>query len=1108
MSRTVPDPRRLLPGLAALVPAVLAAGLLAAVAPAAPAAPAAAAPVTTAAVTPSWQVPGRGATVPFVEQEAENAAHNGTVIGPDRTFGTLPSEASGRRAVRLDAVGEYVEFTLTQPASSIVVRYSVPDNAAGTGITAPVDLRIDGTKLKDLSFTSRYGWYYGSYPFTNNPGAGSPRHFYDETRTMFGSTQPAGTRVRVQVASTAVSPWFIVDLADFELVAAAKTAPTNAISVVSHGADPTGVADSSNAFDAAVAAGRSQARPVWVPTGTFKVTRHIILDQVTIRGAGPWYSVVTGNRVGLYGREWNDAGGSRNVQIHDLAIMGEVMERNDGDQVNAIGGALSNSVVSNVWMQHTKVGAWMDGPMDNLVFTGCRILDQTADALNFHRGVTNSVVEHTFVRNTGDDGLAMWAETTQNANNTFRFNTVLIPVLANGIAIYGGRDIAVTDNVVADTLTQGGGIHIANRFSAVPVAGTHTVARNTTIRAGVLDPNWQFGVGAIWFDSRDSAMTATINVTDLDLLDSSYEAIHFIGNGPVTGVNFNRVLIDGTGTFALQLQTGGSASFSNVVARNVGYSNPIYSCLGQGAFTITQGSGNSGWFTSSPYCGPWPPPVTGPPPPPPGSLTVSPSSLSFGTQPVGGTSPAQTLTVSNPGTTTVTSLSVGVTGDFARTTTCGTSLAAGASCSVSVTFRPTAAGARSGTVALSSSAPGSPLSVPLSGTGSDPSGNLAQGRPVTATSANGPYLPANAVDGNAATYWESANNAFPQSITVDLGSSVSVSRVVLRLPTSGWGARTQTLSVLGSVDGSAYTTVVGGAGYAFDPAAGNAVTITFTATSRRYLRLTFTGNTGWPAAQLAEYEVYGSGGPPPPGPVITVSPGSLAFGSRTVGSTSPAQTVTVSNTGTASATGLSVGISGDYARTTTCGSSLAAGASCTASVTFTPTATGVRSGTLSVTSSAPGSPHTVALSGTGTTTGGGNLAQGRPVTVTSHADVYVGPNAVDGNASSYWESANNAFPQSITVDLGSSVSVSRLVLRLPPPSAWATRTQTLSVLGSVDGSSYTTLAGSTGYTFNPATGNTVTITVTSGNRRFVRLTFTGNTGWPAAQLSELEVYTT
>jgi hypothetical protein len=111
------------------------------------------------------------------------------------------------------------------------------------------------------------------------------------------------------------------------------------------------------------------------------------------------------------------------------------------------------------------------------------------------------------------------------------------------------------------------------------------------------------------------------------------------------------------------------------------------------------------------------------------------------------------------------------------------------------------------------------------------------------------------VDGNAGSYWESANNAFPQWIQVDLGSAANVGRIVLKLPPS-WGTRTQTLSVLGSSTGSSFSTIIGPAGHTFNPASGNTVTITFSSTSTRYIRLNFTANTGWPAGQLSEFEVY------------------------------------------------------------------------------------------------------------------------------------------------------------------------------------------------------------------------------------------------------------
>ncbi|WP_370519035.1 discoidin domain-containing protein, partial [Micromonospora sp. AMSO12t] len=129
---------------------------------------------------------------------------------------------------------------------------------------------------------------------------------------------------------------------------------------------------------------------------------------------------------------------------------------------------------------------------------------------------------------------------------------------------------------------------------------------------------------------------------------------------------------------------------------------------------------------------------------------------------------------------------------------------------------------------------------------------------MTATSANQNYVATNTVDGNAVSYWESANNAFPQSLTVDLGAARTVDRVVLKLP-AGWERRTQTLSVLGSTDGSSWATLAGSAGRTFDPAGGNTVSISVPAGERRFVRLTVTGNTGWPAAQLSEFEVYGGG---------------------------------------------------------------------------------------------------------------------------------------------------------------------------------------------------------------------------------------------------------
>jgi hypothetical protein len=243
------------------------------------------------------------------------------------------------------------------------------------------------------------------------------------------------------------------------------------------------------------------------------------------------------------------------------------------------------------------------------------------------------------------------------------------------------------------------------------------------------------------------------------------------------------------------------------------------------------------------------------------------------------------------------------------------------------------------------------------------------------------------------------------------------------------------------------------------------------------------------------------------GPALSVSPGSLSFGNQTVGSASAAQTVTVSNTGTGSASLSSIAASAPFADTTTCGSSLAASASCTVSVTFTPTASGAASGDLTVASNAPGSPLTVSLSGTGVTSTT-NLALNQPITASSYYETYEPSNANDGNPDTYWESYDgDAYPQTITVNLGSVQSIGSITLDLPPLSDWTTRTETLSVLGSTNNSSFSQIVASAGYTFNPSTGNTVTISLPSGtSAQYVELSFTANTGWGAAQLSEFEIF--
>src|SRR5262249_2862453 len=108
-------------------------------------------------------------------------------------------------------------------------------------------------------------------------------------------------------------------------------------------------------------------------------------------------------------------------------------------------------------------------------------------------------------------------------------------------------------------------------------------------------------------------------------------------------------------------------------------------------------------------------------------------------------------------------------------------------------------------------------------------------------------------------------------------------------------------------------------------------------------------------------------------PVVSLSPTSLGFGNQNVGTTSAAQTISLTNTGTAALTISSIAISGtnagDFAQTNNCSATLNVNTSCTISVTFTPSATGTRTASVIVTDNAAGSPQSVALGGAGVTAG-------------------------------------------------------------------------------------------------------------------------------------------
>src|SRR2546427_573722 len=329
------------------------------------------------------------------------------------------------------------------------------------------------------------------------------------------------------------------------------------------------------------------------------------------------------------------------------------------------------------------------------------------------------------------------------------------------------------------------------------------------------------------------------------------------------------------------------------------------------------------------------------------AVSWAPTNLAFGDQRLSTTSPAQTVTLTNSGTATLSITSIALAGlnpgDFAIAagTTCtnGATVVVGASCLLNLTFTPTAASARTATVTITDDAPGSPRSVSLAGTGIVPAVTLA---------------PTNLAFGD-----QRLSTTSPvQTVTLTNSGTATLSITSIALA----GLNPGDFAIAAGTTCTNGATVVAGArclvNLTFPPTAASARTATVTITddapgSPQSVSLTGTGVTP---------------------PAATLSATSSAFGNQRVGTTSAAQNLTLTNNGGTPLNLTSITITGAqaadfaFAAGNTCptgAGSVAPGASCTISISFTPAATGARTATVTITDDAPGSPQSVSLAGMG-----------------------------------------------------------------------------------------------------------------------------------------------
>jgi hypothetical protein len=523
-----------------------------------------------------------GATTPFVSYEAEagNVGGGATVVSltspPTTEYSSAMLEASGHAYVHLSDSGQYVEW-VNKTGTNITfinLRESIPDAPNGGGITATLNLYVNGEMRQSLAVNSKQSWLYeGGANNSNyngndqNPADGDPRVFFDDVHAFIvGAPVAPGDTIRLQKDAANTASFYDIDVVDVEAPPGPLIEPANALSITDYGAvanAPT--TDSTSGIQKCINAAQSAGKSVWIPQGTFYLngTTGLSATGITIEGAGMWYSTIY-----------------RNVPLPNSTPLGAIFSvtsctvRNFAEDANAIsrasvdgaGGAMdttgTNWLADSLWIQHTESGFWASGTGGAV--QNCRLTSIWADGCNLNNvsltGTqgTHLTARNNFVRGTGDDAIAINSvdyngnqHYTPMSNVTIENNTSIAPWGGKGVAIYGGGGHVVQNNYMSDTaryIGLGVGKFGANGSDLTSA----TVTGNVVVRCGgnayvQNQPALHIGNGG---DGQGVGTVENAKVSGNTVLDSLYDAVGFstssgivLSNNTITSPGLNGIVI-------------------------------------------------------------------------------------------------------------------------------------------------------------------------------------------------------------------------------------------------------------------------------------------------------------------------------------------------------------------------------------------------------------------------------------------------------------------------------------------------------------------------------------------------------------------------------------
>lgn len=544
------------------------------------------------------------------EAEPEWCTTNGTFLAASDNQQDLQSEASHQQAVKLQNVGDYVQWVVNQPGDGLTVRFSLPDGSNGQGTDGNLDIYAGNDKVGTLYLNSYWAWQYcdNTYP-DNTPRSGNVviRMRFDENHVRLSRKVQSGEVLKLVKADKGGTP-YTIDFAELESVPAKVTYESLSGNKVQF--DGNG--------DVGQFIENHPGQVIYIPEGTWQTSKRIKLENANtngtqVIGAGMWYTQIyfnaSSDNISTYGNRGFECYAS-NLRIEGLYLNTVNNKRyynnNSSYQVGKgfMGAWGSNSVIRNCWVEHFECGAWFsDYPgrgSSNLLVEHCRFRNNYADGTNCSHGMNGTTIRYCSYRNNGDDDMASWTTARTCENIQYAYCTAENNWRASSLGFFGGKNLTGHHLYIADGLESGARVNAdfsGNGFAQDGQINIHDITIDhcgcVSGTKGQRGDFWGSYQPALAVGAGNNYNIYNVKLENITVRHSRGIAVNLrAGNKQVQNTSLRNIHVDGGTTAYQTTQTGNvqNTTYCHLTSANV--NNHMVACGNWTQASDCQGNDN------------------------------------------------------------------------------------------------------------------------------------------------------------------------------------------------------------------------------------------------------------------------------------------------------------------------------------------------------------------------------------------------------------------------------------------------------------------------------------------------------------------------------------